>query len=228
LIVRGAQELYCLVSIGSSLFTKDVIGRLGDWAAHQDLKVRFVILSEPERHNIKAFEKVGYEKAAALAEDRADIYAKEYGLTGSSAMTWGEICRRLPFETDLKRIQEYYGTNKSFQRNCLSHTFSNLQPRFRRHGVRKKSHPLVQEAVYYLLEELAIKVGAFESGEFAGEIIPHDEMEITKAIYSGSYFSCTVSATGFRVISMTPSGISQTEYTRRSDGSQKNRILTLP
>ena len=97
-------------------------------------------------------------------------------------------------------------------RHCLSQTFSNLRPRFLQHGVKKKSDAMVSRCVFYLLEELAIKVGAFETGEFTGELLPHGEMDVTNAIYSGAYFECPVSRKGFNVFSMTPDGISQVHY----------------
>lgn len=73
---------------------------------------------------------------------------------------------------------------------------------------------MVRKTVPYLLEELAIKVGAFETGEFAGEVLPHKEMDVTNEIYSGTYFNCPVSRRGFQVFSMTPEGITQVNYSQ--------------
>jgi tRNA-dependent cyclodipeptide synthase len=214
LVVENYNELFCLVSIGSTWFNGALIDQFDRWARDSHYRIRYIILTEPERHNIEVFEGVSQAESAALARRRAIAYQHSLGLSNAAMLSWEEVCPRIGFEEAYKKVMNCYTTNKSFQRHCLSQTFSNLQPRFVRHGVRRKSDPKVHKSVFYLLEELAIKIGAFESGAFAGEVLPHKEMDVTSAIYSGTYFECPVSRKGFNVFSVTPEGISRVQYAR--------------
>jgi tRNA-dependent cyclodipeptide synthase len=212
--VENSHELLCLISIGSTSFNKELIQRFNRWAQNYDYIIRYVILSEPERHNIQAFESLSDAESAVLARKRAIECQRQLGLSDAAMLSWEKVCPRIGFEEAYEKIRDCYATNKSFQRHCLSQTFSNLQPRFLQHGVKKKSDALVRKTVSYLLEELALKIGAFETGEFAGEVLPHREMDVTNEIYSGTYFNCPVSRKGFQVFSMTPEGMSQVKYSQ--------------
>jgi tRNA-dependent cyclodipeptide synthase len=212
--VENFHELLCLVSIGSTWFNREVIAQFNRWAKDSHYQIRYIILSEPERHNIEAFEGIAEAESAALARKRAISCQQNLGLCDAAMLSWDEVCPRIGFEEAYKKVINCYTTNKSFQRHCLSQTFSNLQPRFLQHGVRKKSDAKVRKSVFYLLEELAIKVGAFETSVFAGEVLPHKEMDVANAIYSGAYFDCSVSRNGFNVFSLTPEGISRIHYSQ--------------
>lgn len=217
--MKNLHELLCLVSIGSTWFNRELITQFDRWAIDSHYLIRYIILSEPERHNIEAFEGASDAESAMLARKRAIACQHNLGLSDTSMLSWEEVCPRIGFEEAYKKVMNCYATNKSFQRHCLSQTFSNLHPRFLQHGVRKKSDEMVRKSVFYLLEELAIKVGAFETGEFAGELLPHGEMDVTNAIYSGTYFECPVSRKGFKVFSMTADGISRVNYSQRGADS---------
>lgn len=208
------EEFYCLVSIHSAAFNSQLICNFKDWAGNHDMKVRYVILSYPERHNVSVFDSVEEEEAQSIASANALSFQKKLGLADSDLMSWQEIGDRVGFEQKLKKVMESYRTNRSFRAHCLSQTFSNLQPRFQAIGIKKKSDARVQRAVFYLLEELAIKVGAFESGEFTGEILPKAEMPIVQKLYAGSYLPCNVSKQGFRVIYWNQQGMSEVEYSQ--------------
>jgi len=206
------QELICLISVGSSFFSPEVIHKLDNWAAEHQIRIRYVILGNPERHNIRVFESVGEEKAQFLATEHAIAYQQKLGLPDGHLIAWDEICAHTRFSSVFERIFSQFQNNRSFKAHCLSQTFSNLRPRFRAIGVRNKRDDRVGICVFYLLEELAIKVGAFESGKFRGEILPREEMDIVKAIYDGSYFDCSVSSKGFSVLSFSESGVSEINY----------------
>ena len=210
--MENFHELLCLVSIGSTWFNRELIAQLDRWAKESHYLIRYIILSEPERHNIEVFEGVSEAESAALAGKRAIACQHSLGLSDAAMLSWEEVRPRVGFEEAYKKVMNCYTTNKSFQRHCLSQTFSNLQPRFLQHGVRKKSDAKVRKSVFYLLEELAIKVGAFETGAFVGEVLPHKEMDVTNAIYSGAYFECPVSRKGFNVFSLTADGIARVHY----------------
>jgi tRNA-dependent cyclodipeptide synthase len=212
--VKNLHELLCLVSIGSTSFNRELIIQFDRWAAEDHYLIRYIILSEPERHNIEAFEGASDAESVVLARQRATACQRNLGLSDVALLSWQEVCPRIHFEEAYGRVMDCYASNKSFQRHCLSQTFSNLQPRFLQRGVRKKSDAMVRKSVFYLLEELAIKVGAFTTGEFAGEVLPHPEMDVTNAIYSGVYFRCPVSRRGFKVFSMTPEGIARVDYSQ--------------
>ncbi len=176
------------------------------------MRIGYVILSIPERHNICVFKSLGAEVAQSLAKEQALACQYKLGLSDDRLISWEEICNRVQFDSAYERVVAQYQNHRSFKAHCLSQTYSNLQPRFREIGVRKKTDERVRQSVFYLLEELAIKVGAFESGEFHGEILPREEMNIVQKIYEGTYFPCRASNRGFRVISMLKSGFSQIYY----------------
>jgi tRNA-dependent cyclodipeptide synthase len=212
--VKNSDELLCLISIGSTSFNRELIAQFDRWAGENHYRIRYIILSEPERHNIEAFEGVSDVESAVRTKERAIACRRNLGLSDGAMLAWEEVGPRIGFAESYSKVMDCYATNKSFQRHCLSQTFSNLRPRFLQHGVKKKSDAMVRKCVFYLLEELAIKVGAFETGEFTGELLPHGEMDVTNAIYSGTYFECPVSRKGFKVFSMTPDGISHVHYSQ--------------
>lgn len=201
-----------MISVGSSLFHNGLIRELDDWAAGRRMRVGYVMLSVPERHNMRVFRSLSEDAALSLAKEHGRICQEKLSLPDSRLISWEYLCSRVHFQEAYRKLCDQYRDNRSFRAHCLSQTFSNLQPRFHEIGVKKKTDERVRNSAFYLLEELAIKIGAFESGAFYGEILPRLEMDIVHEIYTGSYFPCTVSAKGFRVISLLPSGASQTDY----------------
>jgi tRNA-dependent cyclodipeptide synthase len=210
------RELICLISIGSSLFNPDLIREFDGWAADHRMRIRYAILGNPERHNIRVFQSVGEETAQSIAVEHSIACQEKLGLPDANLIGWDEICTRTRYNSVLERILSQFQKDRSFKAHCLSQTFSNLRPRFREIGVRNKADARVGLSVFYLLEELAIKIGAFEYGEFYGEILPREEMDIVKEIYAGTYFACNVSKKGFRVICLSKSGHSQIDYDSRN------------
>jgi hypothetical protein len=214
--MEDQRELYCLVSVNSASFDSKIIGHFNAWTQDRGAKLRYVLLSYPERHNIRVFESVTEEEALSIADAHALSYREKLGLSDSELMTWKEICDRVGFEKEFDRVLKFYRTNRSFRAHCLSQTFSNLQPRFKAIGVKKKSDERVQHAASYLLEELAVKVGAFEGGAFSGEILPKEEMPVVKEIYAGSYLPCRVSKSGFQLLCWNHQGFSEVKYIYKS------------
>lgn len=205
-------DLFCMISVGSSIFNNGLIRKLDAWAESRGMRIGYVMLSIPERHNIEVFNSLDNEAALSLAEKHGRECQEKLSLSDGRLISWKDICGRVHFNEAHEKLLEQYQNNRSFRAHCLSQTFSNLQPRFHEIGVKKKTDEPVRRSASYLLEELAIKVGAFESGAYIGEILPRLEMGIVENIYAGSYFPCIVSAKGFRVISLLDSGVSQKDY----------------
>ena len=206
------SELICLISIDSTHFSRESLVAFTDWAEERNAAIRHLVLEYPERHNIRAFEGLSEKEALELAKARGRECRERLGLKAASVVSWDQLSQSIGFEYTLGKVLDCFQCNGSFRRHCLSQTFSNLQPRFLQRGIAKKSNPLVRAAVHYLLEELSIKMGVFQSGVFDGEVLPVDEMGVVTRLYSGKYIDCPVSKRGFRVFSFQNGSMRLTEY----------------
>ncbi len=213
------SEIICLISIDSTHFSRESLETITDWAEKRHSAIRYLVLEVPERHNIRAFEGFSEGEAIQLIRERGRDCRERLGLKDSSLISWDCVCERVGFKPILGKVLECFEHNGSFRRHCLSQTFSNLQPRFLQKGISKKSDPLVRTAVHYLLEELAIKMGAFQTGVFEGEVLPVDEMGVVTDLYSGKYIDCPVSERGFKVFSIQNGNVRLTEYNRQACNS---------
>jgi tRNA-dependent cyclodipeptide synthase len=203
------RSFFWLISVGSGRLSSGLVTEYRSWAEELGDRIHFMVLEAPERFNVSIFEGRSLPDAALIAKQRAWAVQRELNLPSSEVTPWARLRDQIGYSFQRERIYAQYNKDRSFERHCLSQTYSNLQPRFRRVGVDRKTHPKVKIAVNYLLEELAIKIGVFENGPFDGEIVPFGEMEVTKRIYSGHYFPCTCRAGGFRVITKTALGVSE-------------------
>ncbi len=177
------------VSVGSARFSAEALRGLEDLARSLHHRVEWVVLEGPERYNIMAMESVDEQTATSLAVDRAKLFRERIGLTSSVASRWNAFLGAERFEEALSRVETGFAELRTFRAACINQTFSNLLPRFRRAGIERKTDPRVRVASSYLREELAAKLAAYESGLWAGEVMPVPEMKLVRDMYRGRYFA---------------------------------------
>jgi serine/threonine protein kinase len=211
------RELVCLLDLSSPILNKDLISVLNTWADSHSMQIRYVLLPGPKRHKVRVLDVAG-EAAEEMDKEDAE-WMQKLGIPDVSILQWDEICARVDFKAAYKKVLEAYRDNASFKELCLSQTESDLQQRFNELGVQNPwdARVWVNRWVRYLLEELALKVALFESGEFHGEILPQSEKDIVRRIYEGAYFPCWVGNRGFEVISLTRSRISHAHYIHENE-----------
>ncbi len=154
----------------------------------------------PERHKVEVFERLPASVSLDLARERGGRIIEELGHGGVAFTGWDEICRELGWSRTFEMVFKCFQGTPSFRRHCLSQTFSNLQPRFRKIGVEKKNEAQVERCACYLLEELALKACLFSSDRFAGEIMPSAENGLVLAVYGGKYFPCSREGALFELV----------------------------
>jgi tRNA-dependent cyclodipeptide synthase len=194
-----SEQYYCLVSIESSHFTPGLVEAYRVWA-RQRAMLSFVLLEGPERHNVAVFEGVSEVRALTLCRERGNQLAAFLRLSDLELLHWDDFRLLIPYTRVFRQVTRAFREDSSFRRHCLSQTFSNLQPKFRRLGVRNNRDPLVKRATEYLLEEVAAKLAAVESGAFTGEILPGPEMGLMARVYSGRYFARIPELSDFRIV----------------------------
>lgn len=196
----SSQKLYCLISVGSSSFSRASVEHLRRTALDLGGNLSFILLDELEAVNIEVFESLSRDQAHKIAKERAEEKHSALGLHHFGAMSWREACATVDFEGWRKEVWELFEKQGSFRRHVLSQTFRNLQPKFEKKGAKKKTDPLVARGASYLLDEIAWKIAAFCGGPFDGEVVPKEENEIVIEIYKGTYFDCPVRSPGFKLI----------------------------
>jgi serine/threonine protein kinase len=212
------RELVCLLDLSSPILNKDLVHVLNTWVDTHSMQIRYVLLPGPKRHKVRVLEDFAGEAPEEMDKQDAE-WVQDLGIPSASILRWDEICARVDFKAAYKKVLEAYRDNVSFKELCLSQTESDLQPRFDALGVQNQwdARVWVNRWVRYLLEELALKVALFESGEFHGEILPQAEKDIVRRIYEGAYFPCWVGNRGFEVISLTRSRISHANYIHENE-----------
>lgn len=194
------RRLYSLISVDSTVFSRDLFVSYRDWCEKTGYSLLAVLLDYPERFNVSALQDVALDKALDISRERASDRLRELVVEGVEYCNWEDGTRHIEYERAHEMVSMKYRAEGRFRRHVLSQTFSNLQPVFRRRGVAKKSDPLVEACVPYLLEEIAFKIAAFAGGPFAGEIMPRPESELVLRFYRGEYMAWKVRHEGFLVV----------------------------
>src|SRR2546425_72483 len=105
--MNSAERFYCLISIESGRFTDSLVQA---YTEHFRAKgtLQFVVLDEPERHNIMVFENVPEEEALNLARHRGKDKAEMLGLDREQLLDWRELCRSIPYARCYERVREAF------------------------------------------------------------------------------------------------------------------------
>jgi len=180
-------KFLCLMSVGNAVFTTDLLSRYLEWCQFHGRDLECVVLDEPHRHNLQGLKRLPRSMAAKEAERMADVWLQKISVEGLAFVSWSSFCGNVDFDRQLGRVEDAFFQDLHFQNDCLNQTFSNLKPKFDRIGVGDKADYRVELCSRYLREEIAGKIGAVESGEYAGEIMPHPENELVLKVYAGEY-----------------------------------------
>ena len=196
----ASNEFLCMISVDNLTFTPELIEAYRKWGTDQGCRVRPVVLTKAERHNIRAFEQVSLEVADKQARLRGQTVQKLLEGDRSDFLTFEEVCEQTGAEGWLRHLTERYFSDRHFQRHCLNETFSNLRARLRDYGVERRDDRLVEQCVWYLVEELALKVASRINGPFAGEILPKPESSLVLRLYEGEYIEGPVARRSYLLV----------------------------
>lgn len=194
------RKYCCLVSVGSRVFSPAAVRRMRRWARSQDFEIEFVILDELEAINLEVFEGMTSRAALKAASRRSEQRVKALGLADGEVLSWRVARSRVKYAYFSELIGRVFAEKGAFYRAVINQVFRNLQPRFRKLGVEKNSHPVVERASGYLVQEVAWKAAAFCSGPYHGEILPYEENMLILELYSGKYLSLAVREDGYEVV----------------------------
>jgi serine/threonine protein kinase len=221
------RELICFLELSNPSMNRDLINILSTWAESHSMEIRYILLPGPKGKRIEALEDLYGEATEAINPTKDSEVVRELGISNANLISWDEICAWVDFKSCYARVLEAYRSNRSFADDCISQASSDLQPIFEKFGVENKwdERVWVNRWVRYLLEELALKIALFESGEFHGEILPKRERDIVRRIYSGVYFPCCVTNRGFEVISLSQSRISHSHYIPENEAGMFGFVL---
>ena len=213
------RELICLLDLASPVLDRNLIHLLNKWAESHSMVIRYVVLPGPEHFKVTILNDVNEDAAKGTVVEKEADWMQKLGIADANLISWDEMCDRVNFKAAFQKISSMYLNDAFFRNNCRSQVYSDLQQRFKQMGVQNKGDERVRvdQWIDYLLEELALKVGAFESGEFHGEILLGQERRIVRRVYAGIYFPCSVSNRGFEVISLTRSRISRSQYIHENE-----------
>lgn len=194
------MRFLCLMSVGSAAFTPQLLSEYRSWCKMRRTDLECVVLDEPHRFNLHGLKRLPLSVAEREAKQVAREWLEALAVEGLAFVSWASFRAGVDFDRQLARVENSFLRDPHFRNDCLNQTYSNLKPKFDRIRATDKGDYRVELCSRYLREEIAGKLCAVESREYAGEIMPHPENEIVLKIYAGEYLGTILGARSYRIV----------------------------